>query len=87
MQTDRNVSVVDPGGDAPGAPPPLLQPQIFFLRFCVNSHLLLDQTTMYLVSLETSLKMQENGVGLMLEYKIYTHSNLTKSQRAPPPLS
>ncbi len=39
---------------------------------------------MYLVSLESSLKMQEIGVGFMLKCTIGICSNLTKSQRVPP---
>ena len=65
------------------APSPL-QPQRWnFLRFCVKSHLQVGKTTMYLVSLESYLKMQEDGVGFILEYTVCTCANLTKFERAP----
>ena len=40
---------------------------------------------MYLLSLESSFKMQEIGFGFMLEYTIWKCSNLIKSQSLPPP--
>ena len=67
--------------------PSLLQAEkFFFLRFCIKSHPLVGQTIMYLVSLVSSLKMQESGVCFMLAYTVQTCSKLHKAQTAPLPL-
>ncbi len=68
------------------APPPYNLKNEFFEKICIRSCLLIGQTPLYLVLLESSLKMQDNGVCFILEYTVCICSNLTESQRAPPPL-
>ncbi len=65
-------------------PPPFATSNMTFLKIFVESHLLGGQTTMYLVSSESSFEMQDNSLCSILVYTVCTCWSL---KGRPPPTS